>query len=348
MKSLTPLHFARHFARYALRGGVQHLVVHVTNHCNLRCEHCFVDFTPKRDLPLESYRRLAREVGPLFHLDVGGGEPFLRKDLPEIVASFDARVVHVPTNGSLGARMVPIVERMRDLSSAEIGIALSLDGRRETHDRIRARPGSFDEVWTAFDLLRGIEGIAVYVNTVLTLENADEMLDLMDEVFERRPDFHAVTLLRGGPVEPRTRYVPLERLERLGPEILRRAARYDEGGVPVLRRLGRNYHRYLWDLSLRTIAEQRQVVPCLGGRAHAVVWGDGGVSSCEMLPVVGNVEEASFGEIVGSDAMRAQVAGVRRGDCHCTHNCALYDSIMFRPASLARLLHQPLRRPTTG
>lgn len=342
MRSVTPIRFAKHVARYKLRGAVQHLVVHVTGHCNLRCEHCFVDFTPRRDLELDDYRRLARDVGPFFWLDVGGGEPFLRRDLAEIVTAFDADVVHIPTNGSLLERTVETTKRIRGGCEADLGIALSLDGLRETHDRLRQRPGSWDEVWRAFDALREVEGISVYVNTVLMSENREEILELADEVWRRRPDFHAIALLRGGPVDPRTTLPSTDELRALGPELLRRIERYDTGGKPILGRMARNYHRYLWNVSLRTIDERRQVVPCLAGSSHLVVWADGAVASCETLPAVGNLREQGWNEILAGDAMRAQLASIRGKECYCTHNCALFDSIMYRPASLPQLLHQPL------
>ena len=59
--------------------------MHVTNACNFRCDHCFVDFeSPKRDLKLDVYQQLAADSPPLMWLDIGGGEPFLRKDLADI------------------------------------------------------------------------------------------------------------------------------------------------------------------------------------------------------------------------------------------------------------------------
>ena len=102
----------------------------------------------------------------------------------------------------------------------------------------------------------------------------------------------------------------------------------------------RNFHRYLWKVSLRTLEEERQVIPCLAGRAHMVVMGTGAVSSCEMLPAVGNIKQQSWSDIRASDAFRQQVADIKAGKCHCTHNCAMFDSIFFNPRNIPKLLHQ--------
>ena len=55
----------------------------------------------KRDLKLEDYKQLAADSESLMWLDIGGGEPFLRKDLADIICAFDSKIVHIPTNGSL-------------------------------------------------------------------------------------------------------------------------------------------------------------------------------------------------------------------------------------------------------
>ena len=105
--------FIKSFTEFMLYQKLQHMIVHVTNHCNFRCQHCFIDFSPKNDLKLEHYRALGQQAGNLFWLDIGGGEPFLRKDLADIVACFGAKVVQIPTNGSMQALLIDQVERMK-------------------------------------------------------------------------------------------------------------------------------------------------------------------------------------------------------------------------------------------
>ncbi|TAJ16590.1 MAG: radical SAM protein, partial [Planctomycetota bacterium] len=90
-----------------------HLTLFVTGACNLRCRHCFhfkevADSVPGPEL--EQVRALAEScarLGPLVWVSFGGGEPFLRRDLPELAAAFaqhGLRHLAIPTNG--------LVERM--------------------------------------------------------------------------------------------------------------------------------------------------------------------------------------------------------------------------------------------
>ena len=334
------LQFTRQFAEYLRRQNLQHLIVHVTNNCNFRCDHCFIDFSPKRDLKLEQYQKLAKQVGKLFWLDIAGGEPFLRKDLAEIVAAFDTRVVQIPSNGSLPDRILDQLKQMKQLTNAEITISLSLDGLKKKHDQIRHKQGSWDQVWQTFEQLRQLGGIALKINTVLNAENADEILEMMREVRRREPDFHSIILLRGDTINPEFGLPPLEKLKQLGAEIFSILETYNYGRSPITAHLLRNYHKFLWNLSLRTLEEQTQIIPCLAGRAHMVVWGDGRVSSCEMLDPIGDIRIQTWEEITSSQSFRKQVQDIKDKKCHCTHNCAMFDSILFNPVNLPNLVYQ--------
>lgn len=338
----NPLQFAFSFADYLLSRKLKHMIVHVTNHCNFRCRHCFVDFDKQRDLRLENYEQLARDAGDLFWLDIGGGEPFLRKDLHEIIGNFSARVVHIPSNGSLPDLMIDQLREVKAKTDAEIIIGLSLDGLQEMHDGIRGHAGNWDQVWSTYDRIRDLGGISIKITTVLNTLNYDEILPLMDLVKERQVDFHSVILMRGEPLDPTMTLPEMEALRRIGPEIFARLEEYDYGRSALSAHLLRNFHRLLWNTSLKTIEQETQVIPCLAGQTHAVVLGDGGVSSCEMLPAMGNLQTQSLPEILASEPFRQQVQDIKDKKCHCTHNCAMLASIFFNPKNFPKLLHQKI------
>ena len=74
--------FLYHYGNYFFKKDFKHLILHVTNHCNFRCAHCFVDFTnPPKDLKIDHYKKISKDVNDLFWLAIAGGEPFLKKNL---------------------------------------------------------------------------------------------------------------------------------------------------------------------------------------------------------------------------------------------------------------------------
>ena len=75
----------------AVPAPLQSAYLHVTHHCNLNCIGCYsaVDArNARRDLTLDELRGIIDALADAGcrHLVISGGEPFLRDDLPAIVA----------------------------------------------------------------------------------------------------------------------------------------------------------------------------------------------------------------------------------------------------------------------
>ena len=77
----------------------------VTHRCNLKCKMCSVwkNANKNTELKIEDIKKLAkllRKIGAV-NISIGGGEPFLREDLPEIISAFKSNNlrVRVLTNG---------------------------------------------------------------------------------------------------------------------------------------------------------------------------------------------------------------------------------------------------------
>jgi hypothetical protein len=83
-----------------------------------------------------------------------------------------------------------------------------------------------------------------------------------------------------------------------------------------------------------------QPVPCVAGNRIAVVYDDGGVAPCELLPQVGNLRDAPFEVIWQSEKMRKAREGIASGKCACTHECFMAPSyetfLLDKPFSLVR------------
>jgi MoaA/NifB/PqqE/SkfB family radical SAM enzyme len=340
----SPLNMAVSIGDWLLHHQMKHMIVHVTTACNFRCEHCFVDFeSEKRDLKLPYFQKLGQQSPPLMWLDIGGGEPFLRKDLADIVLSFESQIVHIPTNGSLREQMISQVKRIQDASSREIIIGLSLDGLEASHNRIRKQNNSWAQVWDSYEALRALGDVSIKVCTVINNKNYDEIIPLMEEVQRRGVDFHSVILLRGATLDPTMKLPSLPQLHELAPSMFEILARYDYGKPGFGSYLLRNFHKYLWNTSIRILEEETQVIPCLAGQTQLVVWGDGKVSACEMLPAVGDLRQRDLPQIIASSEWKEQVQFIKDKKCHCTHNCAMLDSVFYNPLNLPHLLYQRVK-----
>lgn len=122
------------------------VVWNMTQKCNLRCIHCYIeagDGNSAAELSTDQAILLIRELGEMKVpvLLFSGGEPLLRSDiwkLAEYACASGIRPV-LSTNGTLITS--EIAKRIRDCGFAYVGI--SIDGKPETHDFLRASPNSF-------------------------------------------------------------------------------------------------------------------------------------------------------------------------------------------------------------
>lgn len=146
------------------------VTIGVTDKCQCTCVHCSAISgtyaTPI--MTLEEIQRVVRESVDLGVTDVTftGGEPLLRRDLEEMVATVphEKAVSLVFTNG-LG--LTP--ERARSLKEAGLwAIQISLDSADpEEHDKLRGWPGCFKAVQEGIKAARGV-GLFVGLSTYAT------------------------------------------------------------------------------------------------------------------------------------------------------------------------------------
>lgn len=123
------------------------LFINVSNHCNLECSHCFSGSSPKNKtyFPAERLHEVIDEAASMgvFLVIIGGGEPFMRKDLWEIIEHIRScgMGVSLTTNGTIMS--AAMVERIKRFS---VRMNVSIDGLEETHDHIRGQRGLFNKV----------------------------------------------------------------------------------------------------------------------------------------------------------------------------------------------------------
>ncbi len=149
---------------------------HVTDRCNLHCTHCYQEMPPAADPSWEELMSILEQLksftvncrdsagGRAFraHVTVTGGEPFLREDFPFLLEQLSKErrffSFAVLTNGTL---LTPVaVQSLRLLRPSFVQV--SIDGTRETHDRIRGAM-SYERAVAGVKLLIGA-GIPTYLS----------------------------------------------------------------------------------------------------------------------------------------------------------------------------------------
>ena len=191
---------------FAAKPIVKSLCLHIAHDCNLRCGYCFASTGSfGHDRGLMSPAVACRAVDFLLEhggsrkraeIDFFGGEPLLN------MATVRAAVAHIRKREAETGKIFNLTlttnavllnqENLDFLNQENIQLILSIDGRREVHDRMRpfaGGAGSYDKVLAnmhkAVDSRQGANYYARGTYTAYNLDFAADVLALADEGFGR-------------------------------------------------------------------------------------------------------------------------------------------------------------------
>lgn len=170
-------------AEYLKSDSLSELWVHTNNSCNLKCTHCLVSSGPWEDkgLPTDEIRSIideGRQLG-VFRFYFTGGEPFIRKDIFELieyVTRDGSSELITLTNGMFFFRRQNI-DTLLEAGRGRVKPQISLDGSNaERNDPIRGK-GTFEKI------TKGIKaavkaGLNPTVTTVVNSHNAKDVPDI--------------------------------------------------------------------------------------------------------------------------------------------------------------------------
>ena len=172
---------------------IEYLRVSVTDKCNLRCVYCM----PEEGLPwlrreqLLTYEEIAQLVAAmapmgLRRVRITGGEPLVRRDVPELAALL-ARVPGID-DLSLSTNAVLLEEQADALRAAGVRrVNVSLDSLRPDRvDALARRPGASARIMAGLDAAERVGFDPIKVNVVLMRgSNDDEIADFAALTRER-------------------------------------------------------------------------------------------------------------------------------------------------------------------
>ncbi len=268
-------------------GVVKALCLHVAHTCNLNCSYCFASqgkYQGERAImSYEVGKRaldfLIENSGTRHNLEVDffGGEPLMNFDVVKKLVEY-ARSVEkekgknfrftLTTNGVL------IDDDVIDFANREMSnVVLSLDGRKEIHDRFRvdyAGKGSWEKIVPKFQkLVKAREGKNYYMRGTFTHANPDFLEDIkkMLELGFTELSMEPVVCAKGDPSEltEEDRKIVMKQYEDLAALMLE----CDDAGKPF------TFYHYMIDLKGGPCIYKR-ISGCGSGTEYMAVtpWGD--------------------------------------------------------------------------
>jgi MoaA/NifB/PqqE/SkfB family radical SAM enzyme len=328
------------------------ITVSVSYRCNSRCKTCNVWLLPNDDLTLPEWDRVYESLGSApYWFTFSGGEPTLRKDLPDMVASAyrhcQPGIINIPTNG-IQHKVIPgRIERVLQAApKSEVIINLSLDGVGLKHDEVRGVRRNWAHAMITYaglkELQKQYKHLTLGIHTVISNFNVDSFPELCEYVQrELKPDSY-ITEIAEERVE----------LDTVGLGITPTAEKYTVAidalleSMRELRLTGvaevtQAFRRQYYELVKRTLREQRQVIPCMAGVASAQIAPNGDVwPCCVRAQSMGNLRDHDYD--FGSVWRTGKAAQLRRSikarECHCPLANAAYTNMLTHAPTVTKVV----------
>jgi uncharacterized radical SAM superfamily Fe-S cluster-containing enzyme len=213
-------------------------LLEVTQRCDLHCPICFADaaHNPPADLTHEEisawYRRLLEAGGP-FNIQLSGGEPCIRDDLPEIIRlgrSYGFTFFQLNTNGLRIARDVTYLTELKEAGLSTV--FLQFDGTRDEIFRTLRGRDLLEKKMAVIENCARLEIGVVLVPTLVPGVNTDDIGNILKLALAHMP---AVRGVHFQPVSYFGRYpeTPTDEMRITIPEVIRAIENQTDGLIPA-------------------------------------------------------------------------------------------------------------------
>lgn len=168
----------------------------VTMGCNATCSHCYANAGSKieHELKKEEILDIIDQLkgAGASQIFFTGGEPFIRKDIIDILKYADLRglKILISTNGSVLSER--IIKEIAYIPFEQFQV--SLDGLQDTHDANRGK-GFFEKAVNAIDMLQIYNVKNITIGTCITKYNIREISQILQFVINKKIEKFAIMLL---------------------------------------------------------------------------------------------------------------------------------------------------------
>lgn len=285
------------------------LSIILTYRCDSKCSMCYIWKYPTKPDEEISKEILEKLPDNFDNLNVTGGEPTLRKDLPEIIDILypKAKITEISTNGLHTDKILPIVKKYPNIK-----VRYSLEAIGKKNDLIRGEENGFEEKLNGLKLLKEAGGKDLGFATVIQDDNVNEIMDIYNLCREIGVEMATSTLHNAFQFHKNDNYF----YERI------KVAKEVEKLIEAMLKTNsvKNWFRAYLNLGLiEKILGHERLIPCTAATDFIFIDPWSNVYACNVRPdlFMGNLEKQSWDEIVyGKKATE-----IRKKVAECSQNC---------------------------
>jgi MoaA/NifB/PqqE/SkfB family radical SAM enzyme len=334
--------------RYTAAKGkkdLRFITLFVTDRCQLRCRHCFNYASAtqiERELTCSEYEKIACSIGKFEILLISGGEPYLKKDLFEIIDIFkkisQVKFISIASNGFDSRDIIDRTAGYLSRDKCPLAVNLSIDGMKDTHNLIRNNTYSFDNCLVTlqglWELKKRYPHFYPGVNLVLMDMNSREIEKALEYLRDRYRGINiAVELLRPAGRDKGLGLPERGVIHKIHQKVLANNSGTQKTGLKekLISFIELSRQNYAFRIQQRVLCGENFPVSCLAGRTNAVIGAGGEVSFCEPLQAIGNLRDSdyNFRDIWNCGKARRLRGKIKAEKCSCTHCVNINSSIDY-------------------
>ena len=343
--------------KYFVNGEPLALIYFVTKSCNCSCAHCFywesLNKPRPKELTLEELDKITTHLGKLLYLRLSGGEPFVRKDLFEIVSLFAKKCrpsyIGIPTNGYFTERTISFAEKVSSLKT-RVEIGISIDDLGEGHDKIRGFKNLFDTAIHTFHELKKLKAPNLKIGFIATAmkSNQSRLFELFNYLKNLEPDSIACNMIRDDTLVKEEKEIDREisrRFSDMCDDYNNRNLRKRPDFFEKMRQAKTLEAHHIREKVMETNEFQ---IPCVAGNKIAVMYAEGEIHPCETLGYeIGNIRDYEYdiNKILQSERAKSIREKIVKEHCFCAHECFTSASITFSKKQLVKVAAKALLAP---
>jgi|TARA_B100001964_G_scaffold75053_1_gene85309 MoaA/NifB/PqqE/SkfB family radical SAM enzyme len=343
------------------------LILFLTNRCNARCPFCFIDFdnetTQNKDneLTADNYLSIAKNLkNSLIHLNITGGEPFLRSDLGEIVENFinycDLNSIIFSTNGSYPKKISSFIDNVsKKYEKTKFIFQFSIDSFPKIHDEIRKIPGLFNKTLESYNLVKNsFKNCIATCNLTVSENNCDKIekiyyfltneckIETINPIIVRDEGVYKISNT--------TKEKILSAYKILTNLILKDVKRKKIRGFSNFFLEGEilnSKNEISYDMIINSYIKPQFYTPCVAGKIFGVIKSNGDVFPCEILDeskIMDNLKDYNFNFLKlwlakKNDGVRKWIKDTK---CNCHWECIYIYNLISNKKYLSKILTRVL------
>jgi len=306
--------------------------IDLVDRCNSKCQTCHIwkNNSLEKELNLIDYKRLIPDLKKLNvrTISIGGGEPTLKENLPDITSLFNMHnfKVHINSNG------ITTKETLRNLVKSGVSLFyFSCDGHdQESYKKIRGIDG-FKKLEENINFLKSLKkDIFIGINCVISTLNMNDIQKFYDLAYNWK-----VSLLQFIPIHShlQQKEMNFQDLKSLIPStsevlIIQEQLRViskklKKEGILTNPKSLINFYPIAY--------RDERAFPCFAGHAFVSLNAYGEISACHQYSTGLNIKEISLGEILKSNEYTKVLNKVRSCKLPCLDPGSAGISLRMQP-----------------